>query len=217
VKVVNDRQYVAATNYQFWFAANPDYQMFQMKRKQRPLDAVVSRPRQKMYRIVKIERVPSVPVKCLEVDSPTRLFLAGEGMIPTHNTNINRKVMVMERLRDFVGNGKLRLRSLSTITEMKSIARDGDSIEAPRGMRDDRTFALALAVHYWETKMVVGMIAQKRTREAEAARRRLSIVDQVSLYNQNRLDMFFNAKRQQRNDLRQQLMRQQWRTQSRRY
>jgi hypothetical protein len=65
--------------------------------------------------------------------------------------------------------------------------------------------------------MVVGMIAQKRTREAEASRRRRSIVDQVSLYNQNRLDMYFNAKRQQRNDLRQQLMRQQWRTQSRRY
>jgi hypothetical protein len=132
-------------------------------------------------------------------------------------TNINRKVMIMERLRDFVGNGKLHIRSHTIITEMKSIARDGDSIEAPRGMRDDRTFAMALAVHYWETKMVVPMIAQKRTREAEATRRRLSIKDQVALYNQNRLDMFFAAKRQERNALRQQLMRQSWRTQSRRY
>lgn len=132
-------------------------------------------------------------------------------------TNINRKVMVMERLRDFVGNGKLRVRSLATITEMKSIARDGDSIAAPSGMRDDRTFALALAVHYWETKVVTSMMSQRRTREAEAARRRLSIVDQVALFNQNRLDMFFAGKRKARNTLQQQMMRQQWRSQGRRW
>ena len=54
-------------------------------------------------------------------------------------------------------------------------------------------------------QMILPMAATKRTREAEAARRRLSIVDQVALFNQNRLDMFFNAKRSQRNDLRQQI------------
>ena len=132
-------------------------------------------------------------------------------------TNINRKVMIMERLRDFVGNGKLRVRSLSTIGEMKSVGREGDSIHAPRGMRDDRTFALALAVHYWETKVMTGMIAQRKTREAEAAKRRLSIVDQVALFNQNHLDMFFSSKRQQRNTFRQQMLRQQWRNAGRRW
>lgn len=37
-------------------------------------------------RIVAIEPVPSVPVCCISVDSPSHLFLAGDQMIPTHNT-----------------------------------------------------------------------------------------------------------------------------------
>ncbi|MEA2685249.1 MAG: replicative helicase [Actinomycetota bacterium] len=37
--------------------------------------------------IVSIRRVPSVPVRCITVDSPDHLYLAGESMIPTHNTS----------------------------------------------------------------------------------------------------------------------------------
>jgi replicative DNA helicase len=37
--------------------------------------------------IVSIELVPSVPVQCIQVDSPNHLYLAGESMIPTHNTS----------------------------------------------------------------------------------------------------------------------------------
>jgi replicative DNA helicase len=36
--------------------------------------------------IVAVEEVPSVPVRCISVDSPSRLYLAGESYIPTHNT-----------------------------------------------------------------------------------------------------------------------------------
>lgn len=36
--------------------------------------------------ITSIEEVASVPVKCIKVDSKSNLFLAGDGMIPTHNT-----------------------------------------------------------------------------------------------------------------------------------
>jgi hypothetical protein len=36
--------------------------------------------------IVDVRPVPSVPVRCIRVDSPTHLFLAGRGCIPTHNT-----------------------------------------------------------------------------------------------------------------------------------
>lgn len=39
-------------------------------------------------RIVNVEPVPSVPVRCISVSSPSHLFLAGRGMIPTHNTEI---------------------------------------------------------------------------------------------------------------------------------
>lgn len=37
-------------------------------------------------RIVACEPVASVPVKCIAVDSPSRLYLAGRAMIPTHNS-----------------------------------------------------------------------------------------------------------------------------------
>ena len=39
-------------------------------------------------RIIAIRPVPSVPVRCVQVDSPNRLYLCGRGMVPTHNTTI---------------------------------------------------------------------------------------------------------------------------------
>jgi replicative DNA helicase len=37
--------------------------------------------------VTAIRPVPSVPVRCITVDSPSRLYLAGREMIPTHNTS----------------------------------------------------------------------------------------------------------------------------------
>ena len=39
-------------------------------------------------RIVSIEKVDSVPVRCIQVDSPNSLYLCGKSMIPTHNTTL---------------------------------------------------------------------------------------------------------------------------------
>ena len=36
--------------------------------------------------IVGCDPVPSEPVRCIQVDSPSKLFLAGPGMVPTHNS-----------------------------------------------------------------------------------------------------------------------------------
>jgi len=36
--------------------------------------------------IVACDRVTTVPVRCIEVDSPSRLYLAGKSLIPTHNS-----------------------------------------------------------------------------------------------------------------------------------
>ncbi len=132
-------------------------------------------------------------------------------------TSIGRKVTIMERLRDFVTNDKLHVRSLSAIDEMKTIAREGDTIKAPGNMKDDRVFALALAVYYWETRIMQGLIGQKRTREAEEARRRLSIVDQVALFNQNHLEDFFKTKKVDRLSFQAQSLRNRWRYAGRRY
>ena len=42
--------------------------------------------RQAARRVIAIEPVESVPVRCIQVNSPSRLYLCGEGMVPTHNT-----------------------------------------------------------------------------------------------------------------------------------
>ena len=41
---------------------------------------------QNLHYIKKVEEIESVPVQCIKVDSPNSLFLAGEALIPTHNS-----------------------------------------------------------------------------------------------------------------------------------
>ena len=36
--------------------------------------------------IVRVEKIETKPTKCVQVDSPSHLFLAGEGLVPTHNS-----------------------------------------------------------------------------------------------------------------------------------
>ena len=38
--------------------------------------------------IVDVRRVPSVPVRCVQVDNADQLYLAGRGMVPTHNSTL---------------------------------------------------------------------------------------------------------------------------------
>jgi len=109
-------------------------------------------------------------------------------------TTASLKITYMERLRDHVSNGKFRVRSMELVEEMKTIAREGDTIKAPGSMKDDRVLAAAFLVHCWENGPRKLLMASGRTREAEAARQRLTIVDQVNLYQQNQLQYFFQRK-----------------------
>jgi predicted phage terminase large subunit-like protein len=62
----------------------PTRPVFRLSRKlarQRP-----TRPTQERRYIVDVRSRPSVPVRCIQVDSPSHLFLAGRACIPTHNT-----------------------------------------------------------------------------------------------------------------------------------
>jgi replicative DNA helicase len=40
-----------------------------------------------------VRPVPSVPVRCVQVDNPARLYLAGRGMVPTHNSTLGLDFM----------------------------------------------------------------------------------------------------------------------------
>lgn len=44
-------------------------------------------------RITSVERCESVPVRCITVDSPSRLYLVGRTLIPTHNTMISAELL----------------------------------------------------------------------------------------------------------------------------
>ena len=47
----------------------------------------------KTRRITSIKAVASRPVKCIAVDSPNHLFLAGRELIPTHNSAVLLNVL----------------------------------------------------------------------------------------------------------------------------
>lgn len=87
--------------YRIQFCAYSDTPVFTIKRKverQRadPYRVPVFSAKLKRYRSTRsgghyvrsVESVDSVPVRCIQVDSPSRLYLASESMIPTHNSEI---------------------------------------------------------------------------------------------------------------------------------
>lgn len=65
----------------------PERQPFALTRK----GAHVRARKVKRYRrVVSIEQIDTVATKCIAVDSPTHTFLAGELMVPTHNTAVRK-------------------------------------------------------------------------------------------------------------------------------
>jgi hypothetical protein len=66
-------------------------QVFRLERKRlahKDRSVRANSERTKHRYIVDVRPVPSVPVRCLTVDSPNRLYLVGKTFIPTHNTVI---------------------------------------------------------------------------------------------------------------------------------
>ena len=78
------------TSYDIGFTAYDDQPVFRLLRKRDRLRTRgAGRPGDSGgRRIVSVEPVPTRPVRCIQVDSPSHLYLAGESMIPTHNTEV---------------------------------------------------------------------------------------------------------------------------------
>jgi hypothetical protein len=88
--------------------------VFRLKRKAARLPTTIRRTQGYHY-IVACEETDPVDLQCIEVDSPSHLYLAGEAMIPTHNSVLGggdallaamlpfRKVAVMAGLYAHVG------------------------------------------------------------------------------------------------------------------
>lgn len=65
----------------------PTLPVFRIRRKLARIKPV-TRPTVKRRFITDVRPTASVPVRCIQVDSPNRLYLAGKACIPTHNTTI---------------------------------------------------------------------------------------------------------------------------------
>lgn len=73
--------------YRVTFGAHASQAPFALSRKAARLrPAPVRRPICRGRAVVACRPVDSVPVRCISVDSPSRLYLAGRGMVPTHNS-----------------------------------------------------------------------------------------------------------------------------------
>ncbi|NLS96673.1 MAG: hypothetical protein GXX96_31440 [Planctomycetaceae bacterium] len=73
--------------HRFHFTVHSHMAAFLLRRKQarlRPLPS--TRPLSGSRQIVAIKPIDSVAVRCIQVDSPSHLYLAGRKMVPTHNT-----------------------------------------------------------------------------------------------------------------------------------
>ena len=73
--------------YVIQFCVNRDrFPVFRLKRKLERQKVSSVAPRSRTVQMVSIKEVSSVPTKCIQVDSPSSLFLCGKTMLPTHNT-----------------------------------------------------------------------------------------------------------------------------------
>jgi phage terminase large subunit-like protein len=84
---------------QFWAFAGSD--VFTIRRKSVRQKAIPKvRTRASGHYVQSIDPVESQPVRCIQVDSPSRLYLAGESMVPTHNSEICAAIALYGLLGD---------------------------------------------------------------------------------------------------------------------
>lgn len=66
----------------------PNQQIFHRSKNAIRLSSRGYMPTDEYIQITEVQRTASVPVRCISVDSEDKLFLAGESLIPTHNSNV---------------------------------------------------------------------------------------------------------------------------------
>jgi phage terminase large subunit-like protein len=103
-----------------FFAYKGEREPFRLERKR---DRLRTRPArsslQNTRTIVRVEPIESVPVKCIEVDSPSHLYLAGESFIPTHNSALSSALALYMVAAD--GEGGSEVYSLATTRDQARI------------------------------------------------------------------------------------------------
>ncbi|WP_352232322.1 replicative DNA helicase [Micromonospora sp. NBRC 101691] len=110
-KTVRGRTEASSTAYTLNFST-PDL-VFRLERKrlaQMARRAATSDVRSSSRFVVDVRPVPSVPVRCVTVDNPEHLYLAGRAMIPTHNSTASM---------DFARNAAIRANQAAAIFSLE--------------------------------------------------------------------------------------------------
>ena len=129
-----------------FFAYRGELEPFRLARKRDRLhDRPASRSLQNTRAIRSVEPVDSVPVKCIEVNSPSRLYLVGESCIPTHNSALSSAVGLYMLAADNEGGAEAY--SLATTRDQARIV-FGDAqtmVRRDRAMRE--AFGIEVNAH----------------------------------------------------------------------
>jgi hypothetical protein len=84
---------VISPKYRVHFQSYQDLPVFHLTRKcERLVPRKKAVTRSELVRVVSITPIESVPVRCIQVDSPSHLYLVGRTLIPTHNTQISAAI-----------------------------------------------------------------------------------------------------------------------------
>ncbi|MGD9702012.1 MAG: dCTP deaminase [Acidimicrobiia bacterium] len=81
----------------------PDRPVFRLERK--ALRQKATGRFERFRSIVDVRPIPSVPVRCIEVDSSYGVYLAGRSFIPTHNSSLGRLGLLIHSTAGFVDAG----------------------------------------------------------------------------------------------------------------
>lgn len=124
----------------------------------------------------------------------TRADSMGSGRAWQFKTGPDIKEGILLELQSATENDTLVIRSMPALEEMRSVQRDGGSIEATGSKKDDRVLSLAMGVRNWLERVRPKMAQARRTREFERASRTLSVTDRSMLYGRAMMDQFFARK-----------------------
>ncbi len=110
--------------YRVCFSAHADVPLFRLKRKL-AAQSLRGDQAERAYRryIVAVEPAASVPVRCITVNSPSRLYLAGDAMVPTHNTRTGAE-WVRQQMCGSTPLARGRIGHMALVAETAADARD---------------------------------------------------------------------------------------------